>query len=188
MKIKFIEKLFSTIVILIFLTNIICVNSIGARNNTAVIVTSNTLTSEYAQQYINGNSSLYTMLGYNVVKHIDPSKTQLFADLWSEVQLLCTHGDWDRILYKNIGLLAGKGGMWYGTEHIGTDDVYWNNVRLVTYMACKTAERLDSGLCYKTMEGGADVVVGFRENIYVLDAIAWSKYFNGALSTGMRNI
>lgn len=189
MKIKFNAKLINNILFSILIINIITISKVEARDNYAYIAVSDDIGSTYAEQDKNTTSSLYSLLKYNVGTNVDPSKTVLWENLYADVQFFSTHGDWDRIIFHNTGIKVGSGGQWYGIDHIGTDEVHWDaDTILVTYSACKTAQNLDSGLSYKTAERGADVVVGFRNEIYSADAVLWNKYYNTALATGYRCI
>ena len=185
MKSKLIIKLFTLILVIILILNIICITNVKARDNYAYAACNSDL-GTYAQQAINNANSMYLMLKYNAYSKKDPNKSELWKNLYADVQYFFVHGDWDRIIFPETGILAGSGGMWFGLDHIGTDDVNWDtDTILVTYVGCNTSRDDNySGISGKTCERGANLVLGFRNKITNIDAMEWSRYYNAALATG----
>lgn len=184
-----ISKKLILILIVALLINVLCITNVNARDNYAYVAVTDDIGSTYSENDRKTAARYYRSLRYNVGTSTDPTKTELWENLYADVQFFSTHGDWDRIMFKDTGILAGEGKMWCGLDHIGTDEVHWDaDTILVTYSACKTAQNLDSGLAYKTAERGAELVLGFRNEIYALDATLWNEYYNASLASGCRSI
>ena len=68
----------------------------------------------------------------------------------------------------------------------GTNDVHWDaDTDLVIYLACYTAQDLENGLARKTMDRGAENVIGWRRRIWADDANEWANYFSASIAAGI---
>lgn len=183
------KKIFNIMVIALLI--LVCMMStmnykVYGRDNYAYAASSYTTDKEYADQTVNGARYYMQKVGYRTGQHIDPSKQTLWENLYADVQIFLSHGDWDRITFKNTGILAGASQNWVGLDHIGTNDVHWDaDTILVTYMSCNgSKDNNRNGLAGQTSQRGADCVVAFREEIHSLSAMLWCDAFMSSLARG----
>lgn len=183
---KYIQIMIVILLILVWSTIFFFNYKIYARDNYAYAASSYTTTKEIADQTVNGARYYMGKVGYRTGQHIDPSKQTLWENLYADVQIFLSHGDWDRITFKNTGILAGASQNWVGLDHIGTNDVHWDtDTILVTYMSCNgSKDNNPNGLAGKTANRGADIVVGFRQEINAYSAMLWCDAFMSALARG----
>lgn len=113
----------------------------------------------------------------------------------AEVQLFCTHGSPELILFsKNTtGIKTGSSSNIAGNDVIGISDLAadcWNNAdtKLVSYMGCNTGgedgNTSTDSLVYQTCDGGAYTSIGFTKTVTYGSMYEWSKNFNMYLASG----
>lgn len=186
MKFRFCTKLLIIILVVMFLSNLIFLTNVKGRDNTTYLMGSS---------YYFGNASTYILdklpfwyrncLGYNIISQDNPTTTQFWESLYADVQILDGHGDWDRFIAKNVGIITGNGRDIDGKHYFGTNDVHWKyDTDLVIYLACKTAQDLENGLAMKTLESGAQNVIGWLGPIRSDDAAYWANYFSASAGAG----
>lgn len=137
------------------------------------------------KQDILDSSNAYSNAGYRVGAILDPSKQQLWENLYADVQFFSTHGNVQWINFVNSGIAVGDTNDFY----IGTNAVHWDaDTILVTYSSCNSAgangNNDTNSIACKTAERGADVVVGFRKEIDVGSSRNWANRYNTRLSQG----
>lgn len=140
--------------------------------------------------------NIYNSCGYNTSKVIDPDKNTLKNGLLSKVVFISCHGNWDHIQFKNQGFSLGKENIDSVTKvnFIGLEDISINNwksnVKLISYIACYSAanskvnKKPEESLTYKTAERGAEIALGFTNEINSFEAIDWTKKYNEKLRDG----
>lgn len=146
---------------------------------------------------INTAADYYDSCGYTETRRItDPSPTLLTSNMLAEVQLYCTHGMTDAIVFKGAtsGITIGNSRtMTNGRELIGVLDIgrnCWNNnAKLITYMCCNTAgidgEPDELALTMRTViDGGANACLGFKDEISYSVAESWANAYNNRLANG----
>lgn len=190
MKIRFCTKLITIILVVIFFTNLIFLANVKGRDNTTYIVSTNYYIGSYANDLLSKMPFWYRNIGYNVTTHSDPSISEFWEKLYADVQILNGHGQPGYYFTKNTGLIVGNG--IDATENgnkmhlFGTNDVHWDaDTDLVIYLACYTAQDLENGLARKTMDRGAENVIGWRRRIWADDANEWANYFSASIAAGI---
>lgn len=187
MKLKKIAKILM-IILLVIIWSIMpfMSNKVYARDNYAYSASSYTTKQYIANQTISDTRYYMGKAGYNTGGDIDPSRQRLWENLYADVQIFLSHGDWDRITFANTGILAGASQNWVGKDHIGTDDVHWDaDTILVVYSSCYSSKDNNlNGLSGKTALKGADIVIGFRDEIPDLSALLWNETFMSELANG----
>lgn len=140
--------------------------------------------------------NIYNSCGYNTSKVIDPDKNTLKNGLLSKVVFISCHGNWNHIQFKNQGFGLGKENVNPVTKvnFIGLEDISRNNwksnVKLISYIACYSAansqenKKPEDSLTYKTAERGAEIALGFTNEINSFEAIDWTKKYNEKLRDG----
>ena len=136
----------------------------------------------------------YLDVGYHSYAIGNP-EPEIFGEyLYADVQLFATHGSPDHISYSKTGICVGDS-ITYPVDQklrrfFGTNDIPWreSGTILVTYLCCNTAG-VDNvpdrtSISYKTAESGAQVTLGFREEIHLPSVTSWSSRYNEKLSQG----
>lgn len=140
--------------------------------------------------HMNDAADAYSRSGYsNPNRLMDPSYILLVSNLAAEVQYFASHGNYDNIRFERSGINLYEDYQMGNVEFIGTNNVnLWQNTLLVTYGACCTAGvdgvfQYDS-ITYETALRGAEVAVGFTEDI-CQDCFDWWSYrYNCHLADG----
>lgn len=186
MKFRFCTKLLVITLVIIVLSNVILLTTVRGRDNTTYIMGSSHYFGSATTYILEHLPFWYRGLGYNVISQDNPTVTQFWESLYADVQILDGHGDWDRFWSKNVGIVIGDGRSIDGTHYFGTNDIHWKyDTDLVVYCACKTAEDLENGLARKTMEAGAENVIGWLEAVYSDDMAYWINSFSAIVATGI---
>lgn len=165
------RKIVYVLIIMLLMLSILIASlnyKIYARDNYAYSASSYTTKQNIANQTISDTRYFMGKAGYRTGGNIDPSKQTLWENLYADVQIFLSHGDWDRITFADTGILAGASQNWIGIDHIGTDDVHWDaDTILVLYTSCYGSKDNNvNGLAEKTAYRGADIVIGFRDKIH----------------------
>lgn len=143
---------------------------------------------------INYAADCYDSCGYTSTRRlIDPGYTLLLSNLnGAEVQLYATHGSIDSISFKNGVAIKTGNSMTVGSlEYIGLNTVtsgLTSNTILVTYIACNTGgengEASTDSIAYQTVTSGANISIGFKDDISYTSAEPWAERYNSKLSQG----
>ena len=179
--------------VLIILSIFICLiflftTSVRARDNFALAVGTEFGGINTKMDMINARTA-YSGVGFRSSGLIDPGVVELWENLYADVQFFATHGDFNHIQFANSGILIDDGGVYGGKSYIGTNAVHWDyDTMLVTYATCNSSgknNQIDNNsIAYKTAIRGADIVVGFRNEIDTDSCTKWSKLYNQAMSVG----
>lgn len=114
--------------------------------------------------------------------------------MYADVQFFVTHGGTDNVQFSKTGICVGNtktltiDGV--SKKFWGTNSINWSGsgTLLVTYLSCNgagvnnTPDR--NSISYKTAERGAQVTLGFREEIVLGSAENWAKRYNERLGQG----
>ena len=131
----------------------------------------------------------YSGAGFRSSGLMDPGVVELWENLYADVQFFATHGNVNHIQFANSGIMIDDGGIHGGKQYIGTNAIHWDyDTMLVTYATCNSSgkdNQIDNNsIAYKTAIRGADIVVGFRNEIDTSSCTEWSKRYNQAMSVG----
>jgi hypothetical protein len=147
-------------------------------------------------------ATVYAMLGYSSQYSYNPTYTYLRGNspankdrLGSPVVFLNGHASYDSLLLGDtIDSNEYKCGVYYGMDFTSSTTGYTyaglqsrdlSGVRLISFVGCETATTSDN-LCTRAVDGGADVALGFADNITSrsTEGQLWLRKFNDALVFG----
>lgn len=151
---------------------------------------------------VNYAATIYGMLGYSSNYSYNPTYEYLRGTnpsggdrLGSSVVFLNGHGNYDNLIcgdtvddavykcgvYMNHDFTSSSSGYTYA----GLDDRDLSDVKLISFVGCKTATK-DDNLCTSAIDGGADCAIGFTNSIHSRTTAGknWLKKFHDALGNG----
>lgn len=129
-------------------------------------------------------------VGYDgTFRVINPSYMSLLSNLSAEVQFMSAHGNIDNIKFLKSGITVGGDISNSDIQFVGTNNIktWENNTSLVSYISCYSAgngELNDYSITYQTVVEGAEVALGFKDQIVNVSSESWTKRYNEKLADG----
>ena len=186
------KRVYFKILFLILTFIYLIASSVQARDNFALSVATQ-FNGLNTVQDMNNAANSYADAGYHSYGITDPTAQQLWENLYADVQFFSTHGGLNNIEFSQTGIIVGDTGNYNinGTtkQMIGTNAVHWDaDTILVTYSSCRSAGENDqsnaNSITAQTAQRGADVAVGFRDDINSGSSTNWNERYNERLAAG----
>lgn len=187
-----IKSTFCILLVLLFVFTLFSSNVLASQNLAYSVATQsggiNTI------QMMNDAAYSYLDTGYHTYGVTDPEPGDFNEYLYADVQFFVTHGGTDNVQFSKTGICVGNtktltiDGV--SKKFWGTNSINWSGsgTLLVTYLSCNDAGVNNTpdrnSISYKTAERGAQVTLGFREEIVLGSAENWAKRYNERLGQG----
>lgn len=188
-------KSFKRVTILVIMVLSLLSLKVLAAGNMSFSVGTSFRNLNYMEETVQQAGQCYANMGYLSIKHPTPTNDILKASyngtkvLESDIVFTVGHGGYHHIEVANevgIKMPTSEPSL---KNFVNASDFNWRNVKLATFMACKTGQETANenvNIAYYVFKSSnwTTTTMGWRQEIYDVDAKKWSETFHNTLLAG----